>query len=200
MLEILRHPRGVGALVWIYALGMMAFMAMNGVLALYLERRFGINEKTIGWFFVYVGGISLIMRTLVLGPMVRRFGEIGVMRAGALSMALSLAIFRWSQLRRLAFAVLLMPVGTAFSFPPRPPWSRDGPREQTGLVLGVHQSFGGVARMIGPIWAGGYSNRSASAALSGLRLESCSSFASSPPRFRTRRTQSKRGSEIDERP
>ena len=62
-------------MVWIYALGMMAFMAMNAVLALYLERRFGVHEGNIGWFFVYVGGVSLVMRTLVLGPAVRRFGE-----------------------------------------------------------------------------------------------------------------------------
>jgi predicted MFS family arabinose efflux permease len=157
MMEVLQHPRtGVGALVWIYALGMMAFMAMNGVLALYLERRFGINEKTIGWFFVYVGGISLVMRSLVLGPMVRRFGEIGVLRVGTLSMALSLAAIPLCRnFVELALAVLLMPVGTALLFPTTTSLvSRRAPANQTGLVLGVQQSFGGVARMIGPLWAG----------------------------------------------
>ena len=157
IMEVLRHPTsGVGSLVWIYALGMMAFMAMNGVLALYLERQFGINEETIGWFFVYVGGISLVMRTLVLGPMVRRFGEIGVLRVGAISMALSLAILPLCRnLLELALAVLLMPVGTALLFPTTTSLvSRRAPGGQTGLVLGVQQSFGGVARMIGPLWAG----------------------------------------------
>lgn len=157
IMEVLRRPRtGVGALVWIYALGMMAFMAMNGVLALYLERRFGVNEETIGWFFVYVGGISLVMRTLVLGPMVRRFGETGVLRTGALAMALSLALLPLCRnFVELAFAVLLMPVGTALLFPTTTSLvSRLAPDDQTGLILGVQQSFGGVARMIGPIWAG----------------------------------------------
>ena len=157
MLEVLKHPTtGVGALIWIYALGMMAFMAMNGVLALYLERRFGINEETIGWFFVYVGGISLVMRTLVLGPMVGRFGEVGVLRVGALSMALSLATLPFCRnLAELAIAVLLMPVGTALLFPTTTSLvSRRASEDQTGLVLGVQQSFGGVARMIGPLWAG----------------------------------------------
>jgi len=156
MMEVLRRPTtGVGALIWIYAMGMMAFMAMNGVLALYLERRFGINEKTIGWFFVYVGGISLVMRTLVLGPMVRRFGEIGVLRAGTVSMALSLATLPFCRnFIELAFAVLLMPVGTALLFPTTTSLvSRRASADQTGLVLGVQQLFGGVARMIGPIWA-----------------------------------------------
>jgi len=157
MLEILRQPRGaVGALVWIYALGMMAFMAMNGVLALYLERRFGIDEKTIGWFFVYVGGISLIMRSVVLGPMVRRFGEVWVLRSGALAMAISLATIPMARdFVELGLAVLMMPVGTAFLFPTTTSFiSRRAPANQTGLILGVQQAFGGVARMIGPIWAG----------------------------------------------
>lgn len=157
MADVLRHPKGqVGSVVWIYAMGMMAFMAMNGVLALFLERKFGINEKTIGWFFVYVGGISLIMRTVILGPVVRRFGEVWVMRAGALSMALSLAIIPLTgSIPALAFAVLLMPVGTALLFPTSTSLvSRRAAPKETGLTLGVHQAFGGVARMIGPLWAG----------------------------------------------
>ena len=157
MSDILRHPKGqVGSVVWIYAFGMMAFMAMNGVLALFLERRFGITEKTIGWFFVYVGGISLVMRTVVLGPMVRRFGEVWVMRAGALSMAISLATIPLApEVPALALAVLLMPVGTALLFPTTTSLvSRRAAPQETGLTLGVHQAFGGVARMIGPLWAG----------------------------------------------
>jgi multidrug resistance protein len=90
--EVLRHPGApVSSLVWIYAFGMMAFMAMNGILALYLDRAFGITEKTIGWFYTYVGGVSLVMRALLLGRAVRRFGEVGVTRLGALSLAAGLA-------------------------------------------------------------------------------------------------------------
>jgi MFS family permease len=79
--EFVVRPRGpVASLVWIYTLGMMAFMAMNGVFALYLERVFGVTEATIGWFFVYVGGISLIMRSLILGRVLAR-GD-GALRRG----------------------------------------------------------------------------------------------------------------------
>ena len=157
MLDVLLHPRGsVGSVVWIYALGMMAFMAMNGVLALFLERRFGITEETIGWFFVYVGAASLVMRTLVLGPAVRRFGEIQVLRAGSLFMAISLATVPLARnVWEFSLAVLFMPVGTALLFPATTSQTskRADPR-QTGLILGVQQSFGGIARMVGPLWAG----------------------------------------------
>jgi multidrug resistance protein len=155
--RILRHPRtGVAPPVWIYTLGMMAFMSMNGVLALYLERKFAITEATIGWFFVYVGGISLLMRTLALGPAIRRLGEMGAMRLGASAIAVGLATIPLADaLWQLALAVLLIPVGTALLFPTTNSWvSRRAQPGETGLMLGTQQSFGGVARMIGPIWAG----------------------------------------------
>ena len=157
IVEILRHPRGeVGSVVWIYALGMMAFMAMNGVLALFLERRFGVTEATIGWFYVFVGGVSLVMRSLVLGPTVRRLGEVRTLRLGALSMVLGLAVVPLARnFLELGLAVLLIPVGTALLFPATTSMvSHRAAENQTGLMMGVQQLFGGVSRMIGPLWAG----------------------------------------------
>src|SRR5262249_2544151 len=49
--EVFTHPTSaVGSLIWIYAIGMLAFMGMNGVLALYLKQEYAVNERTIGWF------------------------------------------------------------------------------------------------------------------------------------------------------
>lgn len=155
--EVLRRPRGpVSSLIWIYAFGMMAFMAMNAVLALYLKDNFGITEKTIGFFFVYVGAISLVMRALLLGPAVRRFGEVGVTRLGALSLVVGLACIPFpTHLAGLAVVVLFVPVGTALLFPATTALvSRRSPRWQTGQILGVQQAFGSVARMVGPMWSG----------------------------------------------
>ncbi|HYX24596.1 MAG TPA: MFS transporter, partial [Thermoanaerobaculia bacterium] len=90
--DVLEHPLApVSSLIWTYTIGMMAFMGMNGVLALYLGAAYGVTEHTIGWFYSYVGGIGLVMRALLLGPLVRRFGEVGVTRLGALSLVLGLA-------------------------------------------------------------------------------------------------------------
>jgi MFS family permease len=165
MLDVMRHPGSpVSALIWIYAVGMMAFMAMNGVLALYLGDAYGVTEKTIGWFYTYVGGVSLVMRALLLGKAVRRFGEIGVTRLGALSLVLGLACIPLPalmgsampvRLAALALVVLFVPVGTALLFPATTALvSSRAPRTETGQVMGVQQAFGGVARLLGPVWAG----------------------------------------------
>ena len=154
---ILKHPSGpVASLVWIYAAGMMAFMAMNGVLALYLERRFGVTAETIGWFYVYVGSISVLMRALVIGPSVRRFGELRTLRMGIMAIALGLATLPIARnFWELGVAVVLIPVGTALLFPTTTSMvSHRAESNRTGLLLGVQQAFGGVARMLGPLWAG----------------------------------------------
>ena len=49
MFAVLRHPGSpASSLIWIYAIGMLAFMAMNGVLSLYLGKSYGVTEETIG--------------------------------------------------------------------------------------------------------------------------------------------------------
>jgi len=162
--EVVGQPLSpVGALIWIYAIGMMAFMAMNAVLSLYLGHVYGVTEKTIGWFYTYVGVISVVMRAILLGPAVRRLGEVGAMRAGALSLALGMAAIplpAWLHAPQslrivcLALIVTLVPVGTALLFPSTTALvSRRSPRGEMGQIMGVQQLFGGITRFLGPIWS-----------------------------------------------
>ncbi|HET6344363.1 MAG TPA: MFS transporter [Myxococcota bacterium] len=165
ILRVLSEPGSpVSSLIWIYTIGMMAFMGMNGVLALYLGAAYGVTERTIGWLYSYIGGVGLVMRAVLLGPAVRRFGEIGVTRLGSLSLILGLALLpvpamldlsRPVQLTLLALAAIFMPVGTALLFPATTALvSRRANRSETGQTMGVQQSFGSVARLIGPVCAG----------------------------------------------
>ena len=55
----------------------------------------------------------------------------------------------------LALTVLMIPVGTALLFPSTTSIvSHRAEPHQTGLVLGVQQAYGGIARMLGPLWSG----------------------------------------------
>jgi MFS family permease len=52
-------------------------------------------------------------------------------------------------------ALLLAPIGTALLFPPTSSLvTRFAERHEIGTVMGVQQTFGGVARLIAPLWAG----------------------------------------------
>ncbi len=156
VIEVLMHPgREVPRLIWIYAVGMLGFMSMTAVMPLFLEAQFNVNEQTIGPFFVYIGFLSILMRAVVLGKAVDRFGETRVMRAGALSLAIGLfAIPLPTFLIGTAIVITFVPIGTALLFPNVSALVMHRvPREELGKTLGVQQSFGGVSRVIAPLWA-----------------------------------------------
>jgi len=154
---VLSQPRErTSVLIWIYSAGMLAFMGMNAVMALFLEARFGITEREIGWFYVVVGFVSVVMRAIVLGKMVRRLGEVRVLRIGAFCLALGmglapLAANPWAFLA----AVTLIPAGTALLFPSTTSLvSRFADPEEVGQTLGIQQGFGSLSRLVGPAVAG----------------------------------------------
>lgn len=155
--ETLRHPgREASELIWIYAVAMTAFSSMTAILALFLSERFGLDEAHIGYIFPILGAVSVFMRAGILGRLVSRFGEVRLMRAGALLLALGLAAFPLPKdLATFIPVMLLVPIGTALLFPATSALlSQRCKRTELGQVLGVQQAFGGIARIFGPIWAG----------------------------------------------
>jgi multidrug resistance protein len=141
-------------LIWIYAMG--AFQGMTAVFALFLAVRFGVTETTIGYFFVYLGGISVLARAVVLGRLVDWLGEPRLSRVGTIMLAAGLAALPLTDtLVALGIVVALIPLGTAFTFPcVTALLSRVIGRHERGLYMGVQQTFGGMARVAGPLWAG----------------------------------------------
>jgi MFS family permease len=156
VLRVIRHPGAPQPrLIWIYAVGMGAFASLSAVLALYLKARFGITARTIGYVFVYLGALSVIMRALILGWLVDRFGETRVMRLGTAMLALGMVLVTiprsiWS----MALFLALVPIGTALLFPSVTALvSHLTDPKEFGQTLSVQQTFGGVARVVGPVWA-----------------------------------------------
>ena len=167
-------------LIWIYAIGIGAFQGMNAILALFLAARFGVTTHTIGYFYAYIGVISVLTRALILGWAVDRFGEARLSRLGQTLLALGLAAMPFMHRMNdpaafaarlggilpvsavafipylpLALAVALLPLGTAFTFPcVTALLSRVIPSSERGLYMGVQQTFGGTARVLFPIAAG----------------------------------------------
>ncbi len=149
-----RHPRAlVSRLIWIYAVGMLAFSAMTSVLSLYLQAEFGLTEKTVGPIFAYVGVLSLVMRSLMLGPIVDRLGESGTMRAGTVLLAAGLLLYPLPHtLWALAAVIPLVPIGTALLFPATTSlMSRHTDSRELGVTMGVAQTFAGLARVVAPL-------------------------------------------------
>ncbi|MEO7085999.1 MAG: MFS transporter [Gemmatimonadaceae bacterium] len=167
-------------LIWIYAIGIGAFQGTMPVLALFLAARFGVTSKTIGYFYTYIGTMSVVTRALILGPAIDRFGEAKLSRIGQVLLVIGLAAIPFMHRMNdpaafaarlggilpvsavavlpflpLAIAVAFLPLGTAFTFPcVTAMLSRVIPSNERGLYMGVQQTFGGSSRVIFPILAG----------------------------------------------
>jgi MFS family permease len=143
-------------LVWIYAVAIGAFYGTGQTAPLLLADRFGITERNVGYFIMYLGAMGVVVRSLVLGPAVDRLGEARLSRLGIVVLALGLAstgLARGYLLLGIGFT--LMPFGTAFLFPcVTGLLSRVVPTGERGLYMGVQHTFGGVSRSAFPIAAG----------------------------------------------
>jgi MFS family permease len=143
-------------LIWIYAIAIGAFQGSFTVLALFLNARFQVTKETIGYFFMYVGAISVFTRVLLLGRMVDWLGEAKLSRLGLVLLATGVVGMPLSRnLWMLAIAVALIPLGTAFTFPcVTALLSRVTLPRERGLYMGMQQTYGGIARGIAPLFFG----------------------------------------------
>lgn len=155
-LTVIRQPHSaVPRLIWIYAAGMLGFTAMTSALTLYLQADFGVTEQSIGFVFLYMGALSLVLRSLLLGPIVTRLGERVTMRSGTVLLTLGLLLLPWPDSAwGLGAFLALMPIGTALLFPATTSLiSQATPRADLGMTMGVAQTFAGLARVIAPLLA-----------------------------------------------
>ena len=155
--RVISHSKETSSrLIWIYAIAIGAFQGSFSVLALFLNARFQVTEQTIGYFFMYIGSISVFTRVLLLGRMVDWLGEAKLSRVGLVLLGAGVVGMPLSRnLWMLGIAVALIPLGTAFTFPcVTSLLSRvTSPRER-GLYMGMQQTYGGVARIIAPLFFG----------------------------------------------
>lgn len=152
----LRHPgTPLARLLWIYGIGMVAFSSQTAVLALYLGAEFRLDERSIGPIFTYIGILSFVMRSMLLGPVVNRLGEVWTMRLGTITLAVGLWLYPTPEtLWALAAVIPLVPIGTALLFPSTTSlMSRESDPHELGTTMGVAQTFAGLARVAAPLLA-----------------------------------------------
>jgi multidrug resistance protein len=143
-------------LIWIYTVGIGAFYGTIQTVPLLLSGRFGVTEHTVGYFIMYLGGMGVVVRSVALGRLVDRLGEVRVARLGAVALAAGLAATGLARSGPLLFAgFTLMPIGTGFLFPcVTGMLSQVVASGERGLYMGVQHTFGGVSRVAFPIGAG----------------------------------------------
>ena len=155
LINSLKQPR-LAFVLSIYFLFVVAFSIMTSSFAFYTMFRFGYDAKHTGYLFAYVGLIAVIIQGGLIGRLVKRFGELPLVIAGALCFAVSLFAVPFVGPAAGGLAALLIgggvfSMGNSLATPALTSLASKsvGAAEQ-GTVLGVTQSVASLARAVGP--------------------------------------------------
>ncbi|MCA1574014.1 MAG: MFS transporter [Acidobacteria bacterium] len=155
LINSLRQPR-IGFILTIYFLFIVAFSIMTTVFSLYTMFRFGYDAHHNGYLFAYVGLIAVIIQGVLIGRLVKRFGELALVIVGALFFAGSLFAVPFVGPNTGGLLALLVgggifSLGNSLSTPALNSLASKsvGAADQGG-VMGVMQSAGSLARAVGP--------------------------------------------------
>jgi DHA1 family tetracycline resistance protein-like MFS transporter len=132
------------------------FAGMETTFAMWSRRQFGWGPEQNGYLFALVGVISALVQGGLVGRLVRRFGEIRLVAAGAALLALGMAGIPLSQhLALLVPAVAAAALGFSLLTPSLNSLvSLQATSGMQGGVMGVARSATTLARVLGPSFAG----------------------------------------------
>jgi len=140
----------------VFFLVLTAFSSFEATFALYSERRFSFTPATIGYMFAWVGVVLATVQGALVGRVVPKLGEHRIVPAALLVMSAALTLVPVSpSVPVLAVACGLLALGMGFNSPSIMSSISQlaDPRDQ-GSTLGLSQSLGSLARIIGPMWGG----------------------------------------------
>ncbi|MEN3314931.1 MAG: transporter, family, tetracycline resistance protein [Acidimicrobiaceae bacterium] len=135
---------------------LVAFSAFEATFALFGERRLGFGLASTGAVFTAIGLVLALVEGGLVHPAVRRLGEIRALRlalaVNAVGLVLLAAVHSWWVLVP-ALAALI--VGQGLATPSLTAATASVASEgRRGGVLGLQQSAGGLARVVGPLLGG----------------------------------------------
>jgi len=154
----LAQPK-LGLLIGIFFLATFCFTCFESTFPLLAKHKFAFGEKglnhRVGYLFTYAGVIAALVQG-VIGRLVKKFGEQKLIFFSLIVFAVGLGALPFvTRLPGILFVLALLAIGSGLN---RPPVfgliSLNSPSNEQGANLGVAQSFGSLARIVGPIFAG----------------------------------------------
>jgi DHA1 family tetracycline resistance protein-like MFS transporter len=150
-LKLLRsHPELLG-LATVNFLGYVAHQSYSTVYVLYVTYRYDWSQRAIGLSLAVVGIASMLISSLVVGPVVARFGERRSLFAGLLLGALGFALFGWAPTTALFLAAI--PINSLWALAGPPTQSMMTQRvsaSEQGELQGALGSVRSIAMLVGP--------------------------------------------------
>jgi len=153
----LSRPK-LGGLVFIFFLATFCFTCFEATFPLLAKHQFGYGlhgkDNHIPYLFTYCGVITALLQGGI-GRLVKRLGEPNLIFISLVIFAIGLSALPFqTTLPGLLVVLALLAIGSGLN---RPPVfgliSLKSPADEQGASLGVAQSFGSLARILGPMFA-----------------------------------------------
>jgi len=146
----------VALLMSLYFLVIFAFANMEATFGLLNEHRYGLDARRTGYLFAYFGLLMVLVQGVLVGRLVRAFGERTLMAAGTFCMIFGLALMPFAPGMPVYCAVIaLLSFGAGINNPSVTALlSRSSGVEEQGGIMGVAQSLASLGRILGPLWGG----------------------------------------------
>ena len=159
-MQRLAEPK-LATILSIYFLFVVAFSIMTTTFALYTMYRFDYDAVHNGYLFAYIGALAVVIQGLLIGPLVKRWGELPLIVAGASLLACGLAVLPYigpgfyGGLPALLVVLAAFSVGNSFATPTLTSLaSKSVSAAEQGGAMGVTQSAASLARSVGPVIGG----------------------------------------------
>lgn len=150
----------IGTILILNFLFVAAFSMMQVSSILFWENEYGISKKDVGWIFAFIGLVSSIVQGGLLGKISGRFNDRIMLYTGWTLMILGLGLLPFVPKNFFLLPTLFCCATLAFANACISPVFMSLISKQTdvasqGKIMGTFQSYGALARIIGPVIAGG---------------------------------------------
>lgn len=155
-LQTALRKTGTKYLLWLSFGFVVAFMMIQPTLALLWKEQSRLNDRQIGYIFAFMGLVTTLMQGFLVGKLNRRFGEYKLLIWGCIALAVSGILFplfvspQWFIPFELLAIVFSGVSSGCFTPAANALLSQAVTEKEQGKILGINQSLGAVARIIGP--------------------------------------------------
>jgi DHA1 family tetracycline resistance protein-like MFS transporter len=153
--EALRRP-GLAVLLSLFAAAVFSFATMETTFSLLCATSYRMSPSHIYWLFGYMGLMTSLMQGGLIGRLSRRVDEAQLVAVGTSLLAVGLGAAPFTPpLFPLLAALSAISFGQGMTSPVLSSLiSKSSGKQGHGGVLGVSQSLGSLARILGPMWGG----------------------------------------------
>jgi predicted MFS family arabinose efflux permease len=133
-----------------------AFAGMEATFGLWAYERLHWGPREVGIIFVVIGTVLVLVQGGLIGRIIKRYGEASALFAGTIGIAIGLALLAAATEPVLGVVgSCCLALGMGLASPSSSALiSKEAAADEQGSILGVNQSVGSLARIIGPAVAG----------------------------------------------